>query len=104
MNSAVQRIQESSDEMDGFFRFFRFPGVFNSFIDQGVGASVAGVCPALRRCEQRAGGVGAESGDWHCSGGCCEHRVVNESVASTLIFQHRHCKKDYWTMTREERC
>lgn len=90
-------MQASSDELDGFFRFFRIPGMFHCnsgpgawVIGQGGGASAAGV-PF-----KSANNVLAALVQWVETGAAVVDIVgtkfVNDSVDLGVAFRHRHCK------------
>ena len=87
----------SSKELDGFFRFFRVPGMFHCnsgpgawVIGQGGGDSAKGV-PF-----KSPNNVLAALVRWVENGTAVEDiigtKFVNDSVDLGIAFQHRHCK------------
>lgn len=87
----------SSKELDGFFRFFRVPGMFHCnsgpgawVIGQGGGDSAKGV-PF-----KSPNNVLAALVRWVENGTAMEDIVgtkfVNDSVDLGITFQHRHCR------------
>lgn len=107
-NSFSRASQATSDELDGFLRFFRVAGMFHCnsgpggwVIGQGGGASAAGI-PF-----DSANNVLAAVVQWIENGTAVEDIVgtkfVNDSVQLGVDFEHRHCKYVRWTCTHGER-